>query len=89
MAEDIRYIKCHHGEKMPWSIVCVHLMEGTSKEWTPIPSGFAPEVEHDWVCPKCEENMDKPNLDDLKPICICCVEHLRAKFDENYEKEIN
>lgn len=78
--------------KSPWSVVCVHLIEGTSREWIPIES-IIPEVDFDWICPKCLELCDDEdglnpgnNLENLRPVCIHCVRTMRKEFDPNYEE---
>ncbi len=89
---DYGLIKCKHDgkeEKLPWCIVCVHLVNGISREWIPL-------IDHqsgkpDWVCPTCEVNfyemMERREFDCVRPICIKCVEKLREKFDPKYKKE--
>jgi len=81
MSENL--IECGDHQWSPWSIVCVHLMEQTSKDWVPIDSNF-PEVDHDWVCPECEKKMMEPEIDDLRCICIHCVRILRREHDTNF-----
>lgn len=72
----------------PWSIVCVHLANGTSREWIPLESS-SPETNFDWVCPDCipDPQAETVNLKNLMPVCIHCVRHLREKFDPNFEED--
>ena len=84
-------IRCGDHSWAPWSIVCVHLMNGTSRDWLPINSNH-PEVDYDWVCPDCEPMLEKEKLseeDMVKLACVCihCVRYLRDKYDSNYEED--
>ena len=87
MANDL--IQCgRHGMWAPWSIVCVHLMEGQSRQWQAVPSN-APEVDFDWLCPSCLEkhNRGQDVLDLSKAVCMHCVRVLRKRYDPNYQEE--
>ncbi len=87
--ESIHLIQCGDHGYAPWSIVCVHLMEGESKEWLPIDSDN-PEVDYDWCCPDCtplqNEELNEEHLDKLRAVCINCVRKLRIEFDSNFEE---
>lgn len=88
--KDVRYIQCgKHGEKRRWSIVCIHLLKADSKTWIPIPTQDADL--NDWVCPKCDERwnefMKTGNIDDLRPICVNCVDQIRFLMDRNYKQK--
>lgn len=83
---NINLIQCADHKWSPWSIVCVHLVHGQSREWIGLPSNF-PEVDCDWVCPECEAEIEKPDLKKLMAICIHCVRKLRKKFDPNYTED--
>ncbi len=78
---NINLIQCADDGWAPWSIVCIHLIEGTSKEWVHIKlrEDDLREVDGDWVCPDCYENIENPNIDDLRPICMHCVRKLKKK----------
>lgn len=79
-------IKCGDHKQAPWAVVCVHLLEGTSREWISIRSTH-PEVEFDWACPKCLPKEDVSLVfDDLRPICIHCVQRLRKMYDVNFKE---
>jgi hypothetical protein len=88
MNEDIDLIQCKHG-KLPWRIVCVHLINGSSTEWIPIV--YSDSDFNDWACPECEkqwdEFMEKTKLDYVAPVCIRCIDDIRCVFDRNYNKE--
>jgi hypothetical protein len=79
-------IKCKHGWR-PWSIVCLHLMYGISRDWNPLPQ--EDRSGNDWLCFDCLANWEKivkeHNLDDIRPVCVDCVKQIRRKFDFNYE----
>ena len=79
-------IMCGDHKMAPWSIVCVHLVDGSSREWMPIDSTF-PEVDFDWVCPDCYSTITEPDISRLKAICIHCVRYLRQKYDPNFEDD--
>lgn len=87
-SKDISLIKCKHGWR-PWSIVCVHLLSGGSTEWVPLPQ--EDHGKYDWLCPHCLANWTKivkeHNLDDIRPICVDCVDQLRRAHDPNYKGE--
>ncbi len=75
-------IQCGDHKFAPWSVVCIHLIEGTSKEWTPVQVEGGTEVENDWMCPDCVSKMEAGDTDMvplLRPICIHCVRKLRRK----------
>jgi len=91
--QNINLIQCGDHAWAPWSIVCTHLMDGTSREWEELNSNN-PEVDFDWLCPECNKIFQSQmeadrdvSLEHLKAICIHCVRDLRSKFDSNYEKE--
>jgi hypothetical protein len=85
------YIKCKHGKRR-WSIVCMHLLDGSSMEWIPIPQLNSRRKLNDWVCPECDRQFEKMmqagDISKLRPICVDCVETIRRVFDKNY-KPIN
>ena len=85
--ENCNLIQCGKDGWSPWSIVCVHLVTGESREWVPIPSDN-PEVDYDWACPTCESDLneqgDNIDLNNLRAICIHCVRDLRKKYDLNF-----
>lgn len=74
-------IRCGGHGFAPWHIVCVHLVEGTSKDWVAIPlrPDDGREVDSDWLCPDCADEYDAGiNIDKLKPVCMHCVRKLRG-----------
>lgn len=78
MSQDL--IRCGDHKLAPWSIVCIHLINGTSQEWTPVqqPNDSG---EFDWVCPDCDAKMDEGIVSMvplLRPVCIHCVRKLRG-----------
>lgn len=83
--QDISKIKCKHGWR-PWSIVCVHLIYGTHTEWIPLPQKKGSKYK-DWLCPECLANWEKitkeRQLEDIRPICVDCVETMRRVLDRN------
>jgi hypothetical protein len=94
--EDIRYLMCsNHGindEKLPWSIVCIHLLMGPPQPWLAIYSYDKPEMGleriPDFVCPSCNEDweriMEEVDLTHLRPVCIKCLHKKRLNLDTNY-----
>jgi hypothetical protein len=85
--QNTKLIKCKHGWR-PWSIVCVHLLDANSMEWIPLPQDQGSKY-NDWLCPECYRNWEKivkdHNLEDIRPICVDCVETIRRVFDPKYE----
>jgi hypothetical protein len=75
-------ILCGDHKLAPWSVVCVHLVEGTSKDWVPVhiePQDRShPDVENDWLCRECA-CLGEPPVQNLKAICIHCVRELQAR----------
>ena len=82
-------IQCGDHSWAPWSVICVHLMEGDSKEWMAMPS-VHPEVDHDFICPACHEQGGEVGweamMDKLKAVCIHCVRKLQAEPNINIHK---
>jgi hypothetical protein len=86
-----RYLMCGDHKKRRWSIVCIHLIRGTSHEWM---VGDVDEFDgvKDWLCPACMNERDRiagengrpPFIDNIRPICVMCVEKIRAHMDPNY-----
>lgn len=87
---DVKYIRCgKHGGLKRWSIVCIHLIEGTANNWIPIPQNTEMNRDgYDWLCAVCEADFDRMmeerDLTMLRPICIDCVKNIRAAFDPKY-----
>jgi hypothetical protein len=91
--DNINLVQCGDHSWAPWSIVCTHLMEGTSRDWRPVESDN-PEVDYDWFCPPCRTKLEeaqaaneRPDIADMQCICMHCVRFLRNKFDPNFKKE--
>jgi hypothetical protein len=86
-------IECGNHQWAPWSVVCTHLLTGTSKNWVSIESEH-PEVDFDWLCPDCfkefnreyDEQIDH-KITYLRPVCIHCVKKLRRIHDKNWDGE--
>lgn len=76
-------IECGDHSYAPWSIVCVHLIDGTSREWKLIEVDDGREVDGDWVCPDCHEKHMAGNddINFLRPICMHCVRTIRKKWN--------
>lgn len=89
-SKDVGLIKCKHG-MLPWSIVCIHLIHGESREWIQLPTDEPGS--YDWICPECDKRWEqvviKKQIDDLRPVCIVCVDELRARFDRNYKPVVD
>lgn len=83
-------IQCSDDGWSPWSIVCNHLVYGTSSSWIPVPSRSL-STEYDWLCPECLALMEAgkagSNLNNLAAICIHCVRRLRRERDCNFSEE--
>jgi hypothetical protein len=84
--DNINLIQCGDDGWAPWSVVCIHLLNGSSREWVPLDS-TNPEVDHDWLCPECVKKHDAGdhNLNEMRAVCIHCVRKVRAKLDPNYK----
>lgn len=71
-------IQCGDGGQAPAVIICKHLLEGESRTWCPIESDD-PEVDHDWLCPRCLERLPNIELSDLEAVCLHCSRKLRKR----------
>lgn len=87
--KDIRYIQCGDHKWRRWSIVCIHLCEGISREWIALPNPDGPD---DYLCPECLKNWDwimsrtgEGYRTDIRPVCVMCIERIRVKFDPKYQ----
>lgn len=71
-------IQCSDHKWAPWSIVCIHLVNG-STDWNPVPNNDSPEVDYDWLCNECRSKLPDLEADGLKAICIHCVRLLQIR----------
>lgn len=78
MNEPHHLIQCSDHQWAPWSLVCVHLVNGGT-DWNAVPNDDSPEVDFDWLCDECYRKQPDVNVDDLRAICIHCVRVLQAK----------
>lgn len=83
-------IQCGDHMWAPWSLVCSHLLDGSSRVWLPLDNPL-PEVDYDWMCPEClsrhdeEASADDYDITDLRAICIHCVREVRKRFDPRFD----
>ena len=94
--DPINLIQCGDHLWAPYSIVCIHLLTGKSREWEliPIAEDDGREIDGDWLCPDCMNLLDEISdtgrqytdheMDNLRPVCIHCCRKLRKKFDPKY-----
>ena len=77
-----KLITCHVHGRVPFCIVCRHLVEGTAMEWRPVlPRPGVPEdegLQTDWICPECGDKFPEIPLDDLRLLCIFHARELRG-----------
>ena len=71
-------IQCADHKWAPWSLVCVHLVKG-STDWNAVPNDDSPEVDFDWFCSECRCKLPDVDVDDMRAICIHCVRELQVK----------
>ena len=90
MNEKRQLIQCGDHKWAPWSIVCVHLLEGSSRTWRRL-TNPDPEVDYDWFCPECLKRVDEDpdDISNLHAVCMHCVRRLRRRFDPNYDPELD
>ena len=70
-----KLIRCSDHKYAPWCVVCVHIMDGTTKECVRVP--MSPGEQDDWLCPSCfRKGPDALELDDLRAVCIHCARAL-------------
>ncbi len=84
-------IQCGDHKWAPWSIVCIHLIDGHCREWVALESS-SDETDHDWVCPDCADAMaecepSKEIVANLRPVCIHCVRQLRRQLDPVFQED--
>ena len=73
-------IKCGDHDHAPAAVICVHLATGKSKEWCRV---TVPDQEvDDWLCPECFSRIEMLGADDLRGVCIHCIDKLRADGEE-------
>ncbi len=74
-----KVIDCDAHGLSPWSVVCVHLMDGESTDWRPIEVDDGREVESDWTCPECEaaHRSGRDDVSKLLPVCMHCARTAR------------
>ena len=87
MKRDTSRIKCgKHGEWKPWSIVCIHLLEGRAHEWISVPQEDRSD-QYDWFCPECIKDLDRMagerDISQWRPVCMDCVKLIRTVSDRN------
>lgn len=71
-------IRCGDDGFAPATIVCKHLVDGRSMSWCPVGSGD-PEVDHDWLCPRCLKEYPRVAMDKLMTVCLHCARRLRRR----------
>jgi len=78
MGQSHDLIQCADHKWAPWSLACVHLVNG-APDWTAVPNDDSPEVDLDWLCIECHRKHPEVDVDDLRAICIHCVRELQTK----------
>lgn len=79
-------IQCGDHSYAPGVIVCRHLFDGESNTWCPVDSG-EPEVDYDWLCPKCFEQFPFVDVDDLLSVCMHCTRSLKRRSSGSSKKK--
>ncbi len=83
-------IQCGDHKWAPWSIVCTHLVDGTSKDAVALHSSN-PEVDYDWLCRECYDvrsDFDKLMAEDkLKAVCMHCTRIVINQCDQDLPDE--
>jgi hypothetical protein len=77
MNNDMKLIRCGDHKLAPWSIVCVHLLDGSSMDWNAVPQEEEAEMD-DYFCNACMEGDDIP-LEEMRAICIHCVRNIQKQ----------
>ncbi len=74
-------IKCSNHQYAPYSFLCCHLLDNPTMEWVPMEVDDGREVENDWLCKDCYDLFQTGDdlADQIVPICINCVRHLRGE----------
>lgn len=87
-----RMLQCGEHEEVPGVLVCVHLLRGWCREWIELTD--EDEELSDWVCPVCKRVLDQCDgappiewgIENLRPVCIYCLEEARQLLDPNYQE---
>jgi hypothetical protein len=78
MADTPKLIQCGDHKMAPWSVVCIHLLDGISEEWLRQPGEDGDQ--DDWLCPSCAaKGAEQVPVEELKAVCIHCVRELQAR----------
>ena len=72
-------IQCADHKYAPWGLICVHLSDHTSTEWVRVPQEPGEEFENDWLCPACIKKFPNLSINDLRAVCIHCIQKLREE----------
>jgi len=70
----IGLVRCDHN-KPPQNAVCIHLLSLQSTEW--IPALDATDGFNDWLCPECYKKAPNIRRDDLRAVCVQCIDEMR------------
>src|SRR5262245_52474406 len=72
-------VECGDHGKAPGSLVCIHLVDGTSHDWYGVPTGDAvTDGELDWLCGDCIRiEPAQQNMDHFVVTCLHCVHELQ------------
>jgi hypothetical protein len=73
-----KLIQCGDHKLAPWSVVCIHLLNGSSEDWQRLPGEDGNQ--DDWLCPVCAaKGAEHVPVEELKAVCIHCVREMQAR----------
>lgn len=74
-------IECNSHEKVPYSMVCIHLLASRDKITMPIAVTDGREVKSDYCCYDCYQKYlaDRRSIGSLYPICTDCLKAVKKE----------
>lgn len=89
--EERNTITCGKHKDLPFSILCVHLMEDPTLEWIRVMQDEESKL-YDYMCPACAADIDRmlaeTDISKMRIACVNCVDDIRRVFDKNYEETV-
>ena len=69
-------IKCGDHKRAPATLVCLHLLNGTSNHWHAVLVDGS-EIPEGWVCPECKPHPWDLRLADWRLLCMHCIRRMQ------------
>ena len=75
-------IECSDHLWSPWHVTCEHVIDGLPfDEWVRIDlaDDDLREIDADWVCEECADELEAKDLTHLKAVCMHCMREIKLK----------